>query len=835
MSLRRTIAAASALLAASLVIAGTATAQNTTRSSDTNSCPSKDTVMTSNWYGATKGYLCSQEYHSGNRNIGAGTSQSFSTSTHIDYFPQYYCWDSSDDKVTTYSHAEIFGSGSVTAHNGGTGSHTWGAGYLYTLGSGSVTGWENGCNTSSSVWKNAPNLLQITNITARNLPDNGVSKAGVVSYSVSASVTPSSYAVGQQVALQDNGTSVAGSKFDANGNATITWTPAEMGTHKIVVAWPGAGGVLGNMTDDYTINVSGGVGTKIQYPIVDNGNGSATATVNVETTPDTFPSGTSVTLMNAATKTAIAPSVALTTSGTTASAKVPFTYTGRTQYKLYAVVSNAAGNPMGGSYTMPFQGGTVVKATMPTTAYLSSTTAGCQPVNIPVAIEPSTATGSVAATGGDNVTLSGGAASARWCPPTTAGTSNVAVSYSGDSATPAGTSATSQIAVSGAAPYTLKVNGVSWSTFTYVQGKGYVYTDTTASISTTGIPNGATVKLTNGGTSVLGSGTVSNGSASVIFTAPETSTKFNMIATYTPASSAQSFNSPVYATTSPCYNYCTKERSVDVAPAAAAERGATVKRADQPKRAEQPKRATSAQETAKRTAPGRRGNPGASGPGDIAAVSTGTLSVSRSAKVTSSRRSLTANCPKGYYPLNTQGSTNGPDTDFTVSVEGRRATITSPPENVGKRMFADVLCRQGSAKAMLTGALGYGTRGPDRLRTTMANGTVFAGPGPDRIAAIGNNSSAWGGQGRDRIVIGGRDSGAAGGPGADRIVAVGSGRKLVWGGIGRDTLVGGTGNTLLNAVDGRGGDRVICRSPANRVMLDPGDVTSGPCKVVSAD
>lgn len=54
------------------------------------------------------------------------------------------------------------------------------------------------------------------------------------------------------------------------------------------------------------------------------------------------------------------------------------------------------------------------------------------------------------------------------------------------------------------------------------------------------------------------------------------------------------------------------------------------------------------------------------------------------------------------------------------------------------------------------------------------------------------------------------------------------------GGIGRDVLVGGTADTLINATDGKGGDRVICRSSANRVLLDAGDVTQGPCTVIAA-
>ena len=32
---------------------------------------------------------------------------------------------------------------------------------------------------------------------------------------------------------------------------------------------------------------------------------------------------------------------------------------------------------------------------------------------------------------------------------------------------------------------------------------------------------------------------------------------------------------------------------------------------------------------------------------------------------------------------------------------------------------------------------------------------------------------------------------------------------------------------------GKGGDRVVCRSSANKVMLDAGDTTVGPCTVIN--
>jgi Ca2+-binding RTX toxin-like protein len=93
----------------------------------------------------------------------------------------------------------------------------------------------------------------------------------------------------------------------------------------------------------------------------------------------------------------------------------------------------------------------------------------------------------------------------------------------------------------------------------------------------------------------------------------------------------------------------------------------------------------------------------------------------------------------------------------------------------------------------------------------------------------------WGGLGSDRIIVQGKDSAANGGPGRDRIAAQGTARTMVIGGAGRDVLIGGKAVTLINAQDGAGGDRIICRSSLNRVMLDAGDSTAGPCQVIGTN
>ena len=114
---RRFMVSAGIALTACAALAGTATAQNTTMTSSTNSCPSQQSVMTTTSSQGTDGYICAQEYHDGNWSVAPASTATFSQDTNVMYFPQYYCWDSSDDKEFTYSHSEIFGSGSVSATN----------------------------------------------------------------------------------------------------------------------------------------------------------------------------------------------------------------------------------------------------------------------------------------------------------------------------------------------------------------------------------------------------------------------------------------------------------------------------------------------------------------------------------------------------------------------------------------------------------------------------------------------------------------------------------------------------------------------------------------------
>ncbi len=829
-----------ALIAASALAAlsGSATAQNTTKSSSTNSCPSQQTVMTSDWYGSSKGYLCAQEYHDGNVSVDAGASDTFSTATNVNYFPQYYCWDSSDDKEFTYSHAEIFGSGSVTATNWGTGSHVWGAGYLYTLGSGSVTGWTNGCYDNSQVWQYPPDLLQITSITAKNLPDNGQSKAGV-KYTINVTASPMQVTAGAQVVIQDNGVSVALATFDENGNAVdskgnlgISWIPAKMGARNIQAAWPGADGALGNITDAYTVNVAGGLAATVASPIVDNGNGTATATVQLDSTPDPFPASGTVVLIDATTQTGVGKAALVApASGTTTSIPVTFKYTGGQSYNIIAQVQDPSSNVLAQSYVTPFRAPTVVTPTFPGTIYASLASGQCQTVTVPTTIQPTSATGAISFTTTPSTTSptinaypQNGTASGQWCPPTTPGTYTVTTNYAGDSTSyPASTS--TQVTVLSGGP-TVSITSPTMTSSSKCQ----------VTIGVNGVVSGANaVKLwvgqTPGAYTSTANGTLSGSSAKVSFNCMSGLTYYMQAQYLTPA---QMFSSQP---TQAGFVYKSGSSSGGWSMSMSRDQAPGPKGGASPVVGTGPVVIGTKSDTATPTQRKPRkpvGNRGTASAGDLTPVNIGLTSRSRRIKVTSNRRSISLKCPARSYPLNADAGSRGPDTDFAVSFSGRTATITSGEANVGQRMSASVLCRAQGSRAQVIGPLGYGTRGADRLSIAVPNGTVFAGPGPDRIRAVGRNSIAWGGLGSDRIAVGGTDSVGAGGPGRDRIVAVGPGRKLVWGGQDPDTLVGGPGNTLINAQDGQGGDRVICRSSANRVMLDAGDVTQGPCTVIAA-
>jgi hypothetical protein len=754
-------------------------------------------------------YLCAEEYHDGGNSIGPGDSQTFSQAINVTYFPQYYCWDSSDDKEFTYAHAEIFGSGSVTATNWGTGSHTWGAAYLYTLGAASVSGFTNGCGYNDPVWTNPPAVLTISSITAKNLPDNGTSKAGVT-YTVNVSVSPGNEAAGQQVVLEDNGVGVAVQTIQGDGTAKISWTPAIKGSRSIQVAWPGSSSALGNITTAYTVNVAGGTGVSINPAVKFNpATLTGTAQVTVDATPapgssDPVPSSVPVMLVDAVSgKPLTAAPVAVTGLSTTnpvGTVSIPFAFTPGQKLTLVAKVSanTTTGVQAGQSYALPITApvNSTTNTTFPKQVYVGtqSGTSVCSMVNLPTTMSPSTATGTVTASGAGSgsATLSGGQATPQWCPPSTPGTYTVTTTYGGDNATMGSSATSGSISVVTGGPIgtniTLGTPSVNTST-----GKA------TVSVSVPGWSGPVQLYDAKNSGKYLGSGTVSNGSGSVSFSFT-INTPMTLVPKFSPDGTQW------IQGTSKSWEYVFSYLPYG--------RGAAS--------------ADGASEMAR-----RGGTRGTTRPRGLKPMDTATRSVHASRRVTSSKRSVTLKCPVGYYPLEAFAASPGRSTAFSVSLGQAGATITSPKANIGTRMQGTALCRATGVGAQVQGAMAFGTRGRDTLRSRSFNAIAWGGPGGDRIGLTGAGAVAWGGQGRDRIVVSGKDSVAAGGPGPDRLVARGANRILLKGGPGPDTLVGGTGPTYINAADGKGGDRVLCRTSQTRAIVDADDRVVGPCTIVT--
>jgi len=189
-------------------------------------------------------------------------------------------------------------------------------------------------------------------------------------------------------------------------------------------------------------------------------------------------------------------------------------------------------------------------------------------------------------------------------------------------------------------------------------------------------------------------------------------------------------------------------------------------------------------------------------------------------------------CGNGWYPLQINAASPTrvlPEKLLTQS--GGKVGIVKGAAPKGTKIDVQIICREQGAPKRSVGKLVVGTAGSDVLRTAKAGSTVLAGPGHDVIRVTKRGSSAFGFVGRDRIVLTANRGSAHGGPGADYLEARTPGAVVLVGGLGRDTLVGAKGRTMINAKDGSGGDTIICRSSKNIVHADKGDKIQGPCHV----
>ena len=68
--------------------------------------------------------------------------------------------------------------------------------------------------------------------------------------------------------------------------------------------------------------------------------------------------------------------------------------------------------------------------------------------------------------------------------------------------------------------------------------------------------------------------------------------------------------------------------------------------------------------------------------------------------------------------------------------------------------------------------------------------------------------------------------------GGDDVIRGGGGPDVLIGGLGDDKLLGGRGRDTIDAVDGSGGDFVVCGGGFDKVRADVGDIVSTDCEDV---
>lgn len=193
-----------------------------------------------------------------------------------------------------------------------------------------------------------------------------------------------------------------------------------------------------------------------------------------------------------------------------------------------------------------------------------------------------------------------------------------------------------------------------------------------------------------------------------------------------------------------------------------------------------------------------------------------------------------AACPKNHTPLNVGvGSPTATITpsDLKWTKQGAQIRPGTIPDGATLRM--QLLCRPVSAGVASMGHSTYGSIHADRLSSSAKKSVLYGGRGNDRIQADNNRTLGLGGTGSDQIDVSGSNSAGNGGPGRDRLVARSPQSVLLVGGLGRDVLIGAKGDTMMNAADGHPGDRVVCKSSKNRVLVDEGDQVVGPCTVLT--
>lgn len=209
--------------------------------------------------------------------------------------------------------------------------------------------------------------------------------------------------------------------------------------------------------------------------------------------------------------------------------------------------------------------------------------------------------------------------------------------------------------------------------------------------------------------------------------------------------------------------------------------------------------------------------------------------VSRTQTVRADLASMRLECPKGSQLLHADAMTNGPLDDFVYDrLDRTGVTITPLAEHIGYRLMGQILCRVNNARPETLGTNNwFGNQRANTTKIQVAKALIYAGGGADVIKTTGVGSTVYGGLGNDLLRVAGNRSVASGGMGNDRVIAQGTASALITGGPGNDRLTGSLGTTRINAIDGTGGDTVVCRSMQTYVAADVGDKLIGTCTVVT--
>lgn len=204
------------------------------------------------------------------------------------------------------------------------------------------------------------------------------------------------------------------------------------------------------------------------------------------------------------------------------------------------------------------------------------------------------------------------------------------------------------------------------------------------------------------------------------------------------------------------------------------------------------------------------------------------------------RAPLSALCPGGMKPLNSDAwgdARNVSDNDiYAIQVKGLFGVqVKLPVDRSNTQIQLQVLCRNTKEDVGQESGTLYGTPRADQLTSMQEDTVIFGGFGNDVVHLINDKTLALGGPGDDSILLSANQTVANGGLGNDRIEVEGVSEALIIGGRGKDTLIGGKGLTRINALDGKPGDKILCKTDKSLVMADEGDIITGPCTRIYPD